>query len=239
MFREIKKRKIILENRRPYTSETGSFLQELNEADIVYSSMRLDGGNLSRNIIERILKGEFLVEVSVNNHAAIGNYHEAIQLLRDMADMGTHLSEDNLFKLYSVLEKPKTLEYRRSNPVLRMLDYNPPHFKEIEEQMELFFQWLHGDLYSNNPIEKAAFLHNKLIEIYPFETGSEAMARMVTQYHLIVNGFPPILWNCSESEYYDAIRTYLKNEDAGAVYDVLERGVYNKMEIMMQLTARS
>lgn len=237
MFREIKKKKLILENRKPYTAEVVSFLNELNTTDWIYSSLRLDGSNLPKTSIERIIKGDFITDVSVSSHLTIGNYKEAIKLIYDMADMNIYLNEKYLFRIFQALAKPMEPEYRKSNPVLRMLGYNPPHFKEINEQMELLFYWLHSDLYQTNPIEKAAYLHNKLIEIYPFEVHSEAMARMAAQYHLIVNGFPPVLWNISEQEYYDAIRIYLKKEDIQPVYDVLERGVYNKLEIMMQLTA--
>ncbi len=154
-----------------------------------------------------------------------------------MNEMDVYLNEKYLFKIYSALTKPDIVEYRKSNPVLRMIGYNPPHFKEIEEQMEILFNWLYKDLYLINPIEKAAYLHNKLIEIYPFETASEAVARMAAQYLLISKGYPPILWNISEQEYFDAISLYIKTEDVQPIYDVLERGIYNKLEIMMQLTA--
>lgn len=239
MFREIKKKKLILEYRKPFTGAAARLLAELDAADWIYSSLRLDGNSISRAGVERILSGDFVIDISVSQHAAIGNHQEAIRMLYDMADMEVYLNEKVLLKLYEVLIKPGTAEYRRSNPVLRMLSYNPPHFKEIEEQMDLLFHWLHGDTYHANPIEKAALLHNKLIEIYPFETGSEAIARMAAQYILLSAGFPAILWNISEQEYYDAIRLYLKKEDITPIYDVLERGVYNKLEIMLQLTAEA
>ena len=69
MYREIKKKKLILENRKPYRKEVSQFLDELNRVDWIYSSMRLDGNNLSRNSVERILKGEFLIDVSVKDHS--------------------------------------------------------------------------------------------------------------------------------------------------------------------------
>lgn len=237
MYREIKKKKIILEYRKPFTKEVSSLLFELDRADWIYSSIRLDGNNLSRQQIERILKGDFVIDVSVSHHAALGNYQETIRMLYDMAEMDVYLSEKILMKIYESLFKPSFPDFRKSNPILRMLSYNPPHFKEIEEQMELLFDWFYKDNYTLNPIEKAAFMHNKLIEIYPFEPGSEAIARVAAQYILLLEGFPVILWNISEQEYYDAIRLYLKNEDITPIYDVLERGVYNKLLIMLQLTA--
>jgi Fic family protein len=237
MYREIKKKKLILENRKPYRKEVSQFLDELNRLDWIYSSMRLDGSNLSRPSVERILKGDFLIDVSVKDHSVISNYKNVIDRIYSMAEMDFYLNEKYMFKLYQILTNEKEIDYRKCNPVLRMIAYNPPHFKEIDEQMELLFHWLHSSASQTNPIEKAAYLHNKIIEIYPYETESEAMARIAAQYHLIQNGLPPILWNISEQEYYDAIRLYLKKEEIQPIYDVLERGVFNKLEIMMQLTA--
>ena len=237
MFREIKKKKLILENRKPYPIEKDRFLDEMNQVDWIYSSLRLDGFNVNKESVERILKGDFLVNMSVSIHATISNFQQMIKLLHEMAGMDVYLNENYVFKVYETLERPPETAYRKSNPILRMINYNPPHFKEIEEQMEMLFHWLHSDQYQTNPIEKAAYLHNKLIEIYPFETGTESIARSLAQYYLMQNGFPPILWNLSEQEYYDAVEVYLKKEEIQPIYDVLERGVYNKLEIMMQLTA--
>lgn len=238
MYREIKKKKLILDNRKPYRSEVSQFLEELNRLDWIYSSMRLDGSRLAKSAVERIVHGDFLIDVNVDDHSVISRYNEVIDLIYAMADMDCDLDEKYMLKLYRTLTGDPFAEYRKSNPVLRMISYNPPHFKEIEEQMKLLFHWLRSEDYESNPMEKAGCLHNKIIEIYPFETFSEAMARIAAQYHLIRSGLPPIFWNISEQEYYDGIRIYLKKEDIKPISQVLERGVFNKLEIMMQLTAQ-
>ena len=237
MFREIKKKKLILENRKPYHDDVRSALEEMDRTDWIYSSLRLDGSPLRRAEAERIIRGEFLIDVPVSEHAVIGNLSDTLRLLYDMAEMNISLDEKYLCKIHESLTNEETKTYRRSNPVLRMISYNPPHFNAIEEQLTLLFRWLFSDTSEINPIEKAAYLHNKLIEIYPFENGSEAAARAAAQYLLITDGFPTILWNISEQEYYDAIRLYLKNEEIAPIREVLERGVYNKLDVMLQLTA--
>lgn len=237
MFREIKKRKIILENRKPYIKETLDLIDEINRVDWVYSSLKLDGSALTRDSVGKILKGSFLVDVSVREHGIISNLNAVIDFVANMAEMNFYLNEKYMFKLYNILINESDNEYRKTNPILRMIEYNPPHFKEVAQQMELLFYWLHSAEHQTNPIEKAAYLHNKIIEIYPYHSNSEAMARIAAQYHLMINGFPPVLWNIGEQEYYDALRLYLRKEDVGPIYDVLERGVYNKLELMMQLTA--
>ncbi|MDF3002486.1 MAG: hypothetical protein K0Q48_2605 [Bacillota bacterium] len=237
MFREIKKKKLILENRKPYTIEAAEYIEELNLVDWIYTSMRLDGSSIAKTSVQKILKGEFLINVSVKDHSLVGIYQSAIRLAYDMAELDIDLNESYLFRFYQILADPVKQDYRRTNPVLFMLEYNPPHPSEIEEQMDILFQWLGEADFQSNPILRAAYLHNKLVEIYPFETHSEAVARMAMYYELIRNGYPPIMLNLSESEYYSAIKSYLKKEEIQPLYEPLERGVYNKLEIMMQLTA--
>lgn len=237
MFREIKKKKLILDNRKPYEKETAEYIEEINLIDWIFTSLKLDGSGIGKTDVQKIVKGEFLVNVSISDHSAVGDYQEAIKLAYDMADMEIELTEKYLFRFYQILAKPEKPEYRRINPILVMLDYIPPHPSEIEEQMEILFQWMNSNDFQSNPILRAAYLHNKLIEIYPYETHSEAVARMAMYYELIRNGYPPVNLNFSETEYYAAIRSYLKKEEIQPLYEPLERGVYNKLEIMMQLTA--
>lgn len=237
MFREIKKKKLILDNRKPYVKETAEYINEINLVDWIYTSLRLDGSRIGKAAVQKIVKGEFVVEVSVSDHSAVGNYHDAIKLAYDMADMKIELTEQYLFRFYQILASPERLEYRRTNPILIMLDYIPPHPSEIDEQMDILFQWMDTNDFQSNPILRAAYLHNKLVEIYPYESHSEAVARMAMYYELVRNGFPPVLLNLNEQEYYSAIRSYLKKEEIQPLYEPLERGVYNKLEIMMQLTA--
>lgn len=237
MIREIKKKKLILDNRKPFSVETQHLIEEMNQLDWIHSSLRLDGYSVNRESVGQILAGGFLVNQSINLHAAVSSLQQTIRLFAHMADMEMDLNEAAIQKVYQVMEQSSEVGYRKNNPILRMLNYNPPHFKEVDEQMSILVQWLHRDQSHINPIETAARFHNKLMEIYPFESGTEALARSLAQYQLIRNGLPPIQWNQSEQEYYDAIQVYLKNEDIQPIYDVLERGVYNKLEVMMQLTA--
>lgn len=239
LFREIKKKKLILENRKPYTSEIAAYIDEMNLVDWIYTCMRLDGSDLGRGSVQRVLKGEFIIDIPLSEHGNVDNYHDAIKLAYDMADMGIELNEKYLFRLYQQLAKPERLEYRRTNPVLFTWGYNPPHPSEIDGRMADLFRWMHQEDCQGNPLLRAVSLHHKLMEIYPFETATETMARMAMYYELIYNGYPPVLLDLSEQEYHDALREYLKNENIQPVYDAIEKGVYSKLEVIMQLTVPS
>jgi len=237
MLREIKKKKWILDNRKPYDFETLRLFEEMDRVDWIYSSLKLEGRQLKKSDVERISGGEFLVEIPVNDHAAISNYLDAIKEMRYMGEMKISLDKKYLKKIHEMLFPEEEEGYRSNNPILRMLSYNPPHFHAIEEQLDLLFSWLSQEGETLDPVEQAACLHNRLIEIYPFEVGTEATARAAAQYTLLSHGLPPAAWNLSEMEYYDALRLYLKKEDISPIRDVLVRGVYNKLEVMLQMTA--
>ncbi|WP_206457977.1 Fic family protein [Anaerovorax sp. IOR16] len=236
MYREIKKKILILENRKPFPPEIKAYMEEVSFHDWIYSSLRLDGSAITKQNVTKIMKGEFVVSVNLMEHSCIRNYIEAIKLISVLVDMKNELSEKVLLQIYQVLFPEHTEVYRTNNPVLIELQYNPPHFKEIEEQMELLFDWL-SEEDATNPIRKATYLHNKIIEIYPFGAHSAIMARMALLYYLIQHGFPPISLDISESQYNDAMYHYLKTENPESFYQVVERGVYNQLEVMLQLTS--
>ncbi|MEG2198661.1 MAG: Fic family protein [Anaerovorax sp.] len=236
MFREIKKKIIILENRKPYTREILAYMEEFNMVDWIHSSLKLDGSSLSREAVSKILKGELIIDATLDEHMMVERFKQAIRLANNMSDMGTDLNIKCLFQFYEALAAPDYAQYRRSNPVLRTFNYNPPHPYDIEEQMELVIDWYNKDRCDENPILKAVILHNKIIEVYPFEILSETVARMAMNYTLIRNGYPSVGIQMKETDYNNAIAAYIKNEEIQPLYSAIERSIYNKLEVMLQIT---
>ena len=58
MFTDIRKKKLILENRRPYGMDKENHIKELNFLDLVYCNLRLSGSEISKEGIYRICLGE-------------------------------------------------------------------------------------------------------------------------------------------------------------------------------------
>jgi len=237
MFREIKKKQIILDNRKPYQREVSQYIQQLNLLDWVYSSMCLDGSRLERNQIERILNGEYLENASLMEHGLVERYNLLIKYGLDMLEMSSTLNFEMLINFQKKLSGDPDSCCRKSNPVLISLDYNPPHPSEIKEQIELLMNWFYSEDAEANPILKAARLHHRIIETYPFETYSEAVARAAMYYFLMGKGYPPFEIDLNEQEYNASIIAYLQKENIELFYSAIERSLFKKMEVLMQLTA--
>lgn len=71
VYREIKKKKLILENRLPYSREITQMIGEMNLLDWIYTSLRLDGSQLSREAVGLLLEGEIAMEATLEEHAFV------------------------------------------------------------------------------------------------------------------------------------------------------------------------
>lgn len=236
MIQKIADKYVKLSKLRPFTPEVNHYLARECRIDWIWCDLRLEGSAVSREQIEQILAGELVREIHLGEYARIDSYWKLFPFLNGLLDMETELSEPIFRRLYDHLASDNQ-GYRRSNPILRQWNYNPPHFKDVEEQMGLLFHWYANASYPGNPLMKAVVLHDKILEIYPFGDDSCTMARLALLYHLLYNGLYPFVLNMGEQEYHDSMREYLKKEDCTMLYHAVERGVFNRLEILLQMMA--
>lgn len=240
MYQEILKKKKILDNRKPYSTDVRKEIKKMELCDLIYTSIHLDGSIITKEQVIKILDGEFVNEATVNEHIAIKNYIDTVLLMHDLIDLENDISLKVIEDIHDVSSGTECPVWRRRNPILYTFDYNPPHWQEVKEKMDEFIKWTYkiDEKLEHNSILKAAYLHNKIIEIYPFEINNEVTARVVMYYSLMRDGFPIFELRLTESEYNSLIVEYLKKKNIDAFYKVLERGIYNKLEVMLQLTEK-
>ncbi|MBE6029975.1 MAG: Fic family protein [Clostridiales bacterium] len=253
MYRELNKKRIIIERRKPYKDNIVEFLKELDTVDVLYTSAKLDGSTITRDMITGMLKGAFYTDVSLMEHAKVQRYREVIEELYNMSRMKIGLSQPVMTHIYSrIMDKPVN-DYRDCNPVVYEWDYNPPHPREIIGQLHTLVNWIERDGAEYdivNPMEtsdlqdepsnfvlRAAYLHNRILEIYPYNEGNSEFARFVMYYYLISKGYPVFELLFSESEYNEAVAEYLASGNIGPFYQGLMQSLMAKMELIMTLTA--
>lgn len=238
MVEEILNKKIILDDRKPYNIDKRKQLKKMEYCDFIYTSLHLDGSIVSKDQVNGILDGRFVVEATVKDHLAIENYIETLLLMENLIELESDISLKIIEDIHDVSNGAEGPIWRKSNPILYTLDYNPPHWQEIKEKMDEFIKWTYNadDELKGNKILKAAYLHNKLIEIYPFEYNSEATARMVMYYSLMRDGYPIFELRLGESEYNSLVIDYLKSKNIEPFYKAVQRGIFNKLDVMLQIT---
>ncbi len=96
--------------------------------------------------------------------------------------------------------------YRDSEVIIGGSDWKPPLARQVPALMEELFNQYKKQKHSLHPVELASWLHNRLVQIHPFSDGNGRTARILMNWILIRNGFPPAIIETSNKEdYYKAI----------------------------------
>lgn len=239
MIREIKKKKLLLENRKPYGLTTENYLREIWLSEWIYSSNKLSGSYLNLNETLTILKGDCLLERTIEDHVIVRSHEEAIGYIEEIIEKKSNLFLKEVSHLQSLLSMNHSADYRQNNPVLQDIHYIPTHFKEIPLQMEELFKWYHSEAQEMNPIMRGLLLHNKLIGIYPYEDNNEKNARVLLNYELIKEGFPPIDFRMQSKTYFRLISGYFSKHETTEFYELLLNILFSRLELFLQLTSRN
>lgn len=241
MFGEIKEKLKQLEERKPFDREIIEEIEALNATDWAYSCLNLKGSQITKETVSQIVSGKFVIDATVNEHLLIERHEDTLKETISLLEMDNDLTESVFRRLFSKFVSEPEFEYRRGNPVIMTFGFNPVYSKDIKDEIQELFRWLYSDDVSSeinqNEILKAAYLHNRFIEIYPFEELTEEMASIVMYYYLMQRGYPPFVLRFSQQEYYKSVAAYLKKNDISSFYNCMERSIYNKIEVLLQMTS--
>lgn len=232
MYQELLKQKIDLSLRRPFKNETNLKIKRINELDYIYGGLTLDGTDLSRQEVEGMMEGVIPGTASLKECVFIKNYLNALELIRNSLSMKNSLDTRLLLKLHGALTGSGS-GFRRSTPTVVDFRHVPPHHSEIEERLGKLFQAAYKT--GANEIRSAARIHCGIMDIYPFERYSEAMARMAMNYYLEERGFYPVALGYNRREYIKTVTECLKDKDITIFFWGLERAEFNKQDLIRQI----
>ncbi len=96
--------------------------------------------------------------------------------------------------------------YRDGEVRIAGSNYIPPSSKDIKELLNKLFNKFYVQKKTLHPIELATLLHNKFVGIHPFTDGNGRTARLLMNWVLFKNKFPPVIIEVvNREQYYNAI----------------------------------
>ncbi len=69
-------------------------------------------------------------------------------------------------------------------------------------EMQELIKWYRSEENENHPVTLAAMLHYKFVRIHPFDDGNGRVSRLLMNYVLLKNGFPPIIIKSEDKQNY-------------------------------------
>ncbi len=109
-------------------------------------------------------------------------------------------------------------EFRKLNVVIRDGSGNVMHegvpVRQLGKALEELVSWYRHNKKSFRPLVLAAIMHNQFEHIHPFQDGNGRVGRLLLNFILISNGYPPVnILLEDRAEYYRSLREYSKNND--------------------------
>jgi len=208
LLKKIDERKQELDKHRPLNKDVLNSLRREIILNWTYNSNAIEGNTLDLAETKVIIEdGLTIGGKSIYEHLEAINHKNAICMVEAMVNSEEELNTWNIKNIHQlVLKGIKNNiagKYRNINVVISGASHIPPDYLHVNEQMLALEKWYKTVAQKLHPIERAAHLHTKFVGIHPFEDGNGRTARLLLNFELLKNGYPPaIIENKHRKDYY-------------------------------------
>lgn len=182
--------------------------------DFVYNTNAIEGSTVSEEEVPKILhkkKPENEEEIETKGVA------KAVDYIRKTKE---DLSLDLLLELHKLcFEGSKSFagKFREVNVVIKNSKGEIIHAgvpkEELDNYLEDFIKWYKENKNKFKPLVLAAIIHNQFEYIHPFQDGNGRVGRLLLNFILLKNNYPPInIMLEDRQEYYKTLQEYQKND---------------------------
>ncbi len=209
-FKVLDENKQKLDSKRPLPKETLKSLEENFKLEWTYNSNAIEGNTLTLKETKVVLEGITIGGKTIREHLEAINHKEAIDFLEELVQDNNELSEIDIKNIHAIVLKGIDNEnagrYRTENVIISGASHILPYAIIVPESMEKLIYRYDEWKEKYHPIIVAALLHAEFVKIHPFIDGNGRTARLLMNFEVMKNGYPPIIIKNEERhKYYDAL----------------------------------
>lgn len=203
---------------RPLSKNNLKQLKDYYKIGLTYSSNALEGNSLTESETKVVIEeGITIGGKPLNDHFEAMGAGEAYDLLYKLCKqelIGEKDLKDLHYLFYYRIDRKNAGKYRKKPVIITGSDVELPSPTEIPILMKKFTEEI-PDLKKNcHPVEYAALLHIKFVNIHPFLDGNGRTARLLMNLALLQTGYeiliiPPIV----RSDYIESLKASNKGNN--------------------------
>lgn len=227
-----------LDAKRPLTAGEAERLREQFMVDFTYNSNAIEGNTLTLKETAMVLEGMTIDQKPLKDHLEAVGHRDAFLYVEDIAK-DTKITEAVIKNIHSLvlMNRPEDKGVFRKIPVTIMGAYTEtvqpyliePKITELLAENEKRRKKMH-------PIERIARFHLEFEGIHPFIDGNGRCGRLLLNLDLIQNGYPAINIKFTDrKKYYSAFDEYYKNNNAGAMVELVAGYVIERMQQYLEI----
>ncbi|WP_303966543.1 Fic family protein [Sporosarcina ureae] len=223
-----------LDQLRPFSKE---LTRSLNEDFIIkstYHSNAIEGNRLSVYETKAVLEdGIVIAGKSMREHLEAINHKEAILVAEEIVQQDQPFSEMVIKELHGIvlhsIDRANAGKYREQNVIISGASHTPPDAVVVPQLMTDLIEWYNAAA-GLHPVERAAILHSKFVNIHPFTDGNGRTARLLLNLELVRSGYLPVIIETERRfEYYALLdRAAVTGDYKGVVEFVVD---YEELEL--------
>lgn len=236
MYKDVEEKLKLLNSKKPFRKEFSLWIDESSLWGWVFTCLKLRGTPVEKGDVVSILSGEIREQIPLEIYDFVSRCREVYRDIKNSLLMKNSLTTKLLNRYYCMISEESEVTYRQKNPVVYEWQYNPPHFRDIEEQLDLLFRNFAVDRKTQDPLTSAATMHLRVLEIYPYGEHSRTMASVALLYVLMEENLPIPHLFVSEEEYNTQIKTYLHSGDISLFKEMLGRSLLNRLNVLLQVS---
>lgn len=247
-----------LDSLRPLSKEDKLRIMQKFRLDWNYHSNHLEGNSLTYGETKAlILFGITAQGKPLKDHFEISGHDEAIKWIMDIIKQDRQLTENFIRELHKlILKEPYEVDAITpdGNPTKKRIEIGqykkiPNHVKTITGEIFRFatpeetpalmrdlLEWYREQTSKENfnPVLVASEFHYKFIRIHPFDDGNGRTARIIMNFILLQNGFPPVIIKTDDKANYFSV---LRQADTGVLEPFIEyiaKNLVHSLELMIK-----
>ncbi len=203
IYSRIMSKKAALDKLRPFNKGALLNLQESFRVSLTYNSNAIEGNSLSLSETKLVLEeGLTIGGKTMKEHLEATNHSKAIDFVESLVG-NKKIEENDVLNLHAIIldriDPENAGFYRRSGVRISGTDYVPLNAAKVPEMMKEIYKLLNS---RGEPLDIAAKIHHRFVDIHPFIDGNGRTARLLMNLYLMRNGYPPIIIQKVERKKY-------------------------------------
>lgn len=242
ILHEIDNLKKQLDAKRPLPWAQLKKLNEYYKIAYTYESNKIEGNTLTLQETALVIeKGITISGKSVQEHLEAINHAEAVELLLELAQNKTEITESLIKQLHAIIlrgiDRENAGRYRKVNVRISGSKHIPPEPYLLPKLMEDYIIFYEEAKSRLHPVVLAAEMHQRLVDIHPFIDGNGRISRLIMNLILLKAGYP--ITNISGDrnnrlEYYKALESSSVEFNKHAFYAFIANNVLHSLKDYIQ-----
>lgn len=221
---------------RPLTEGETKRLRDEFLIDFTYNSNAIEGNTLTLQETALVLQEGITIDKKpLKEHLEAIGHKEAFLYIEELVKEKVPLSENVIKDIHSIvlMDRPQDKgRYRRIPVTILGSVHEPPQPYLVPILMEQLINQYNEWIEEKHLIERVALLHLQFESIHPFIDGNGRTGRLLLNFELMKEGYPPINIKFKDRKrYYDCFTDYhLNNSDPQMFIKMIGEYVEGELE---------